>query len=154
TNCVVYAQQPNRNSSDKLLGIHVHQHWSYNHPYAARTWTLSDWMGYLAGVKKSGYNSGLIWPMLETIPNPMTPSDEANLEKIRKVIEIAKNQHQLNVYVVFCPNVSPKSEVGRKYTFEERPFFQTDDRVDPGDPVAFGKLMEWREELFKPLADA
>lgn len=152
--CTTYAQPSVTNPGKKLLGIYVHQHWSYNHPYAARTWTLEDWTGYLDGVKKLGYNSVLIWPMLETIPDPMTPSDEANLAKIRKVIDLAKNEYQLNAYVVFCPNVSPKSEIGRKYTFEERPFFHTDDRVDPADPVAFGKLMEWRERLFKPLANA
>lgn len=148
------SQEQGNVQSDKLLGIYVHQHWSYNHPYAARTWTLEDWKGYLDGVKKLGYNNVLIWPMLETIPDPMTPSDEANLKKISQVIDIAKNQYQLKVSIVFCPNVSPKSEIGRQYTFEERPFFYTDDRVDPSDPVAFGKLMEWRERLFKPLANA
>ncbi|GGC15502.1 hypothetical protein GCM10011386_04120 [Parapedobacter defluvii] len=152
--CTASAQQSANNPTGKLLGIYVHQHWSYNHPYAARTWTLDDWTGYLDGVKKLGYNSVLIWPMLETIPDPMTPSDEANLEKIAKVIDIAKNRYQLKVSIVFCPNVSPKSEIGRQYTFEKRPFFHTDDRVDPGDPVAFGKLMEWREKLFRPLANA
>ncbi len=149
-----YTQQPSNSPADKLLGIYVHQHWSYNHPYAARTWTLDDWVGYLDGVKKLGYNSVLIWPMLETIPDPMTPSDEANLAKISKVIDIAKHRYGLKVSIVFCPNVSPKSEIGRKYTFEKRPFFYTDDRVDPGDPVAFGQLMAWRERLFKPLANA
>ena len=153
-NYTTYAQQPTDERSEKLLGIYVHQHWSYNHPYAARTWTLDDWVGYLDGVKQLGYNSVLIWPMLETIPDPMTPSDEANLEKIGKVIDMAKNQYNLKVSIVFCPNVSPKSEIGRKYTFEKRPFFYTDDRVNPSDPVAFGKLMAWRERLFKSLANA
>jgi len=152
TFCVPKTTMAQKN--EKMLGIYVHQHWSYNHPYAARTWTLDDWTGYLDGVKKLGYNSVLIWPMLETIPDPMTPSDQANLDKISKVIDIAKKQFKLNVSIVFCPNISPKSEIGRKYTFEERPFFHTDDRVDPGDPVAFGKLMAWREKLFRPLANA
>lgn len=138
----------------KLLGMYVHQHWSYNHPYAARTWTLDDWRGYIDGIHKLGYNFVLIWPMLETMPEPLTPSDKANLEKIAKVIDMVHNDYNMKVSIVLCPNVSPKSEEGRKYTFEQRPFFHTDDRVDPGDPVAFGKLMDWREKLFAPLAKA
>ena len=139
---------------EKMLGMYMHQHWSYKHPYAVRTWTLDDWRGYMDGIKRLGYNTVLIWPMMETMPEPLTPSDEANLAKIAKVIDMAHNEFKMGAYIVFCPNVSPKSEEGRKYTFEDRPFFHTDDRIDPGDPVAFGKLMEWREKLFAPLRKA
>lgn len=141
-------------TTEKTLGMYMHQHWSYKHPYAVRTWTLEDWKGYLDGLHRLGYNYILIWPMLEIMPDPLTPSDEANLAKIAKVIDMAHQDYNMRVSIVFCPNVSPKSEEGRKYTFEDRPFFHTDDRVDPGDPIAFGKLMEWREKLFKPLAQA
>lgn len=58
-----------------MIGMYVHQHWSYNHPYAARTWTLEDWKGYLDGLKKLGFNTVLIWPVLETMPDPLTKSD-------------------------------------------------------------------------------
>lgn len=141
-----------RHSEDKILGMYVHQHWAYNHPYAARTWSLEDWRGYLDGIKRLGYNMVLIWPMLETMPQPLTASDRANIEKIAAVIEMAHRDFAMRAAIVWCPNVAPRSEEARKYTFEERPFFHTDARVDPGDPVAFGALMEWREEITRPLA--
>ncbi len=97
----------------------MHQHWSYKHPYAVRTWTLDDWHGYVDGIKRLGYNTILIWPMLEIMPDPLTPSDEANLAKIAKVIDMAHDEFKMKVHIVFCPNVSPKSEEGRKYTFED-----------------------------------
>lgn len=143
-----------QNSNEKMLGMYMHQHWSYKHPYAVRTWTPEDWRGYVDGIKRLGYNTILIWPMLEIMPDPLTPSDEANLVKIAKVIDMAHDDFKMKVHIVLCPNVSPKSEEGKKYTFEDRPFFHTDDRVDPGDPVAFGKLMEWRQKLFAPLRKA
>lgn len=143
-----------QDSKEKLLGMYIHQHWSYNHPYASRTWTYEDWRDYVGGLKQLGYNFILIWPVLETMPDPLTPSDEANLAKIASVIDMAHAEFKMKVSIVLCPNVSPKSEEGRKYTFEQRPFFHTDDRVDPGDAVAFGKLMAWREKLFAPLAKA
>ncbi len=138
----------------KILGMYVHQHWAYNHPYAARTWTLEDWRGYLDGLHKLGYNMVLIWPMLETMPDPLTSSDEANITKIAAVIDMAHHDFGMRASIVLCPNVSAKNEEARKYNFEKRPFFHTDDRVDPADPVAFGKLMAWREQLFRPLAKA
>ncbi len=49
--------------------------------------SLDDWRGYMDGIKRLGYNTVLIWPMMETMPEPLTPSDEANLAKIAKVIE-------------------------------------------------------------------
>jgi len=53
-----------------------------------------------------------------------------------------------------CPNVAAKDAEASKYTFEARPFFHTDRRIDPGDPAELGKLIAWREELFRPLARA
>lgn len=136
----------------KLLGMYVHQHWAYRHPYAARTWTLEDWRGYLEALKRLEFNMVLIWPMLETMPDPLTPSDEANLKKIAAVIDMAHRYFAMRAYVVLCPNVSANNDAARKFTFESRPFFQTDGRVDPGDPIEFGRLMAWREKLLRPLA--
>lgn len=139
-------------AGEKILGMYVHQHWAYRHPYAARTWTLDDWRGYLDGLHKLGYNMVLIWPMLETMPEPLTPSDEANIAKIAQVIEMGHRDFGMKVNLVLCPNVSALNEEAAKYTFEQRPFFHTDGRVDPADPVAFGRLMAWREKLLRPLA--
>lgn len=36
----------------KMVGMYVHQHWPYNHPYCARTWTPEDWHGYAEGLKQ------------------------------------------------------------------------------------------------------
>lgn len=40
------AAEPTR---DPIVGLYVHQHWPYAHPYAARTWSLVDWRGYVGG---------------------------------------------------------------------------------------------------------
>ncbi len=138
----------------KLVGMYVHQGWAYNHPYAARTWTEADWRSYLDGLSKLGYNSVLIWPMLETMPNPLTASDERQMEKTRAVIDLAHREFRMKVFVVFCPNIEPKSELASRYAFEDRPLYGMDEYIDPANPVALGKLMEWREQLFEPLKAA
>ncbi len=73
---------------ENVVGMYVHQHWPYNHPYAARTWTLEDWRGFAGGLKQLGYNTIMIWPMLEIMPDPLTPSDVASLEKHARVMDM------------------------------------------------------------------
>ncbi len=137
---------------EKMIGMYVHQHWAYKHPYAARTWTLEDWRGYADGLHRLGYNTVMIWPVLETVPEPPTPSDRANIEKIAQVIDLLHNEFGMKALLTISPNAAAKSDVAAKYTFEERPFFYCDFRVDPGDAVALGRMIAWREELLRPLA--
>ncbi len=137
---------------DKILGLYVHQHWPYNHPYAARTWTVEDWRGFMDGLHKLGYNTVKIWPVLETMPDPLTPSDEANLDKIRQVIDIAHESFGMKVFIALCPNVIADSAVAKQAEFEKRHFFHSDLRVNPGDPKAMADMIAWREKLLTPLA--
>src|SRR5436189_5400174 len=90
----------NEGRPPKMIGLYIHQHWPYNHPYAARTWTLEDWRGWADGLKKLGYNTFLIWPLLETIPEPMTPSDRAYLTRLGKVIDMLHRDFGMRAYVV------------------------------------------------------
>src|SRR5262249_39407782 len=137
-----------------LVGMYVHQHWPYNHPYAARTWTLEDWKGYAEALERLGYNSVLIWPVLETMPEPLTPSDRASLEKTGKVIDMLHQQFRMRVYIALCPNIVADNKVASQATFEKRHFFYSDLRVNPGDPVALKKMIDGREKLFKYLTKA
>ena len=139
-------------AAGKMIGMYVHQHWPYKHPYAARTWTVEDYRGYADGLTKLGYNMMMIWPLIETMPQPLTPSDRENLEKIGKVIDVLHREFKMQAYIALCPNVGAKNEEASKYEFQKRHFFYCDMRVNPGDPVALAQMIRWREELFRPLA--
>jgi len=134
-----------------MIGMYIHQHWPYNHPYAARTWTLEDWRGYADGMKQIGYNTFLLWPMLEIMPDPLTPSDRANLSKLNKVIDMLHNEMGMRVYIVICPNIHFRKGAARA-TFETRHYYWSDEIIDPADPAALSSLVTWREKLMKPLA--
>lgn len=136
----------------RMVGMYVHQHWSFNHPYAARTWTLADWRGYLDGLHRLGYTAVLIWPVLEIMPDPLTDSDRQSLEKTRQVIDMAHAEFDLEVHVALCPNVVPRDGEARRYPLAERPFFCCDVRVDPGDARAMEDLLRRRRLLLTPLA--
>ncbi len=135
----------------KIVGMYVHQHWPYNHPYCARTWTLDDWRGYADGLQRLGYNAVLIWPMLETMPDPLTPSDKANLKKIGKVIDMLHKERGMRAYIVLCPNIMARNEEASKAAFEKRHYFYCEDLINPGDPAAVQKMMQWRRKLMLPL---
>lgn len=150
--CAVGPVLPPGESPDKIIGMYVHQHWSYNHPYAARTWTLEDWRGYIDGIHRLGYNTVMIWPVLETMPNPLTDSDRENLDKIASVIDMLHNEFGMKAYVTLAPNVIARNDVAAQYTFQDRPFFYCDARVNPADAAAMSDMMAWRESLFRPLA--
>ncbi len=137
----------------KIVGMYIHQHWPYNHPYCARTWTVADWRGYAGGLKKLGYNTILIWPMLETMPEPLLPSDRANLDKLRQVIDVLHKELHMRAYVVLCPNVVADDAEASKLPFTKRHFFYCDKRANPGDPAAVEKLINWREKLLQPLKE-
>ena len=91
-----------------MLGFYVHTHWAYNRPYAARTWTVSDWEGYLGGLKALGYDTVMVWPQHEIMPSPLTASDVAFLEKLAQVIDLAHEKFGLQVIITTAPNVSSR----------------------------------------------
>ena len=145
--CVSAADELPRN----LVGMYIHQHWPYNYPYAARTWQVEDYRAYCGGLKTLGYNTVMIWPLLETMPSPLTASDRANLKKIAAVIDMLHGELGMKVYIALCPNVGVKDDEARKAPFEQRHFFYCDTRINPADDAALGKLIERRKEVFRPL---
>ena len=136
----------------KTVGMYIHQHWPYKHPYAARTWTVEDYRGYAGGLQKLGFNTLVIWPLLETMPDPLTPSDQENLAKIGHVIDMLHNELGMRVMITLCPNIVADNAAAAKATFPTRHFFYSDEFVNPGDPAALARMIAWRKQLMKPLA--
>ena len=147
-----FAGTESRGAADGFLGMYIHEGWPYNHPYAARTWTLEDWRGYADGMKKIGYNMLAIWPALEIMPDPLTASDRAQIRKTARVIDMLHDEFGMIVYLTLCPNTVAKNKVAAQYTFERRYLYGSMSYLNPGDPAALGKMIKWREGLLRPLA--
>ncbi|HEY3377458.1 MAG TPA: hypothetical protein VGL77_08175 [Armatimonadota bacterium] len=136
-----------QSSGTPMLGMYIHQHWGYHHPYSARTWTVEDWRGYAAGLTALGYNMISIWPVMEIIPDPLTPSDRAHLQKLHDVIDMLHEEFGMTVFVTLGPNVIANDNAA-KYTFEERPYFECDRRLKPSDPAEMGEFYRIRRRMF------
>lgn len=148
------ASPTNFPDSDSIVGMYVHTHWPYNHPYAARTWSFEDWRGYLSGLRELGYNTVLFWPLVEVMPKALTPSDEAHLRKISQVIDLAQNELGMRFYLVLCPNIIADDAVASQAEFEHRHFFHTDLRVNPRNTEAVDEMLQRRKAALSPLAKA
>lgn len=138
---------------EHYLGMYVHTHWAYGHPYAARTWTFDNWRSYATALSKLEYNLIMIWPLLETVPDPPTPSDVAQLELLGRVTSMLQDELGMEVIFTLGPN-TVGNEKATRYTWQERPFFECDTRLDPADPAQMDRLMRIRRELLKPIAHA
>ena len=150
----IAAAETTSSPNKKLVGMYVHQHWPYQHPYAARTWTIDDWRGYARALRLLGYNALMIWPVLETMPDPLTPSDAANLQKIASVIDILHDELGMRAYIALCPNVVANNTEAAKAPFEKRHFFYCDERLNPADKAAVERMIAWRAQLFAHLKKA
>jgi len=147
----VFSQHPV--SREKILGLYVHEHWPYHHPYAARTWTLDDWRGYAGAAKLIGYNTVMFWPVIETMPDPLLPSDRASLEKHGAVTRMLKKDFGMRVIVTVCPNVAAVDAEAANAPFEKRHFFYCDRRVDPRSAPAVAAMMAGRLKRLEPLKE-
>ena len=136
-----------------MLGMYIHLHWSYNHPYAARTWGLPDWRSYLTGLRSLGYDFVQIWPMLDSMPPEPTASDRAFLDKLGQVIRMAQDEMGMKVAIVSCPNTIG-NERSSTYGFEDRPYFACEWKVNPKDPAAVATLLAGRRRQLAPLSHA
>ncbi len=136
-----------------MLGMYVHMHWSYKHPYAARTWTPDDWRSYLQGLRSLGYDFLMIWPMLDSMPPDPNASDLAFLEKIGGVIRMAQNDMGMKVGIVSCPNTIG-NEKSSAYAFEDRPYFACERKLDPADRASVELLVAGRRRQFRPISRA
>jgi len=138
---------------DKKIGMYVHMHWGYRHPYSARTWKSGDWAGYASGLVDLGYNQVMVWPMLETIPDDPTPSDINHLENMRSVIHTLKSRFGMQVLMTMGPNTMANQHAS-EYTFETRPFFKTTERLNPADKTAMDRMFSVRAMQMEYLAEA
>jgi hypothetical protein len=136
-----------------MLGMYVHTHWAYNRPYAARTWTLQDWEGFLGGLTRLGYDLVMVWPQLDCMPPEPTTSDRAFLGKLHEVIDLAHDRLGMKVLLTLCPN-TVGNEKAAGYTFEERPYFVCEKKVNPAEEDEVGAFLAARRAQLSLVSNA
>lgn len=136
-----------------FLGMYIHTHWGYCHPYAARTWTFEDWRQYASGLAALGYNLLMIWPVTDVMPAPLTPSDHAQLTQLARVIDMLHDEFAMTAILTMTPNVIG-NECASNYTFTQRPYFSAERRVNPRNHAECALLFQRRKEHLQYLERA
>jgi hypothetical protein len=137
---------------EPIRGMYVHRAWPYRRPYAARAWTLTDWRGFAEGLGELGFNTVIVWPMIEIMPLPPTPSDTTDLELLAGVIDMLHGM-RMKVFTTLCPNIVADDAAARAVPFPDRHYFHSLDYVDPADHAAIERMVAVREEHLRPLAE-
>ena len=137
-----------------LRGIYAHQHWTYNRPYALRSWTLKDWQRYIDILASLRVNLLQLWSMVGIIPDPANPSDWEYLSRYEEIIRYAKDERGMQqVWPGECVNNIATSTHGMP--IEKREYFVVEELRNPADPKGFQQIMDNRRNLYKatPSAD-
>lgn len=135
-----------------LRGMYAHQHWDYAHPYALRTWTIDEWKSYVDILALMRVNLFQIWSMAAILPTPFSPEDEAFLRRYPPVIDHAKANHGMEVWIGECANnvcESPDLPPPAR-----RDYFKAETLKDPGDPEQMAQLEAARAEFYRVCNNA
>jgi hypothetical protein len=133
--------------------MYVHTHWGYNRPYAARTWTVEDWHGYLQGLSRLGFNTVKIWPQLDSMPPEPTASDRAYLQDLGTVIDTAHAEFGMKIIIVLTGNCIGNDN-SANYEFKSRPYFGCEKKVNPKDKAEVAQLLQARRNHLSYLRNA
>jgi len=91
------------------LGFYLHAGWNYDYPFAAHSWQRTDYADMFHFLKELGYDRVMLWPLIETIPPPLSTADARDLHEYRKIVTEAQRAH-LECWLVFCANLTVRPE--------------------------------------------
>lgn len=135
-----------------IRGMYAHLHWSYNRPYALRSWELQDWKRYIDLLTHLGFNTLQIWPMMELLPHPLSAEDAAYLQRYAEIVRYAREERGMRVFIGSCPNNI--TEDARGVPIAEREYFEFEKRLDPADPGNLQRILDFRSDLYRTVKDA
>ncbi len=91
-------------------GFYLHAGWEYAYPFAVRTWTRSDYDSMFALLARLGFDTVMLWPMMESVPPPLSTRDAEDLARFREVIGDAQQQG-LACWLTQCANLTTRPEI-------------------------------------------
>jgi hypothetical protein len=93
-------------------GFYLHAGWNYNYPFAAHSWQRADYANMFRFLKELGYDRVMLWPLVETIPPPLSAADARDLHEYRRIVGEA-DRVGLECWLVFCANLTVRPEAAK-----------------------------------------
>ena len=139
-----------------VRGMHLNG-WAFNYPYTFRCWKEADWQRYIDMLVYQGANLLFLWPFMEILPLPLSPADRSYLHEVRRVVDYARTQRGLDVWVMQSANRVARNDCGIRDP-RQRPYWMMNATgqmdLDPADPKQFQRIMKSREALYRIVNNA
>ena len=137
-----------------VRGIHLNG-WPLNYPYAFRSWKEADWKKFIDIAWAQRINLFYLWPFMEILPVPLSAEDEAYLQEVRRVVDYAKNQRGMEVWIMQSANRIGTSDCGTPDP-RVRPYWVSACQKDmnPADPQQFERVLRSFEAFYKNVNNA
>jgi len=133
-------------------GFYLHEGWFFKYPFAVRTWERRDFAGMFRLLRHLGFDRVMIWPMLESVPTPLSEADAAAVREFRATVGDARDAG-LECWVTMAANCSADPILARKPWRERNPF-PSWTYVDLGDPAGSASFLAHRSSLLAIVNNA
>jgi hypothetical protein len=137
-----------------VRGIHLNG-WPLNYPYAFRAWKEADWKKFIDIAWAQRINLFYLWPFMEIIPVPLSTEDEAYLREVQRVVEYARKQRGMEVWIMQSANRIGLSDCGtRDPRFRAYWVNSCQKDMNPADLRQFARILDSFEALYKIVNNA
>lgn len=93
------------------VGFYTHGGWVFDYPFAPRAWQRVDYSNMFLLLRRMGYDTVQIWPLLEAIPMPLTAADREELHAFRPILDDGAAAG-LRTWMVLCANLTTPPAIG------------------------------------------
>lgn len=138
-------------ASFQRRGFYLHGCWKYNYPFAVRSWKPADYHNMFLLLRELGYNTVMMWPVVEAIPMPLSQADRGEVHAFRSIIEDARKcglEAWLATGLTTCgPEIAAKP-------WMERSLYSHMKTLRLDDPKESAAYLQHRAALFEILNNA
>jgi len=133
-------------------GFYLHGCWTFNYPFAVRTWKRADYQSMFRLLRQLGFDTVMLWPVLEAVPPPLSTADREAVRQFRPILEDAQKAG-LECWLTQCAALTSRPEIGVK-PWMQRSLFPHMKTVRLDDPKQAGRYLEHRAALMEILNNA
>jgi hypothetical protein len=99
--------------ASKHCGFYLHAAWKYEYPFSVRTWGRADYDQMFHLLKRLGFDTVMLWPVVEAVPMPLSDTDAKAVRAFRPTITDAQRAG-LECWLVYCPAVTCRPEIATR----------------------------------------
>jgi len=103
------------------VGFYLHGGWVFDYPFAPRTWQRDDFKNMFVLLGRMGYDTVMLWPLMEALPMPLSEGDAEQLRAFRPTVDDARAAG-LRVWIAQCPNLTTDPALRAKPWRERNPY--------------------------------